>query len=255
MSTALVTGATAGIGESFTRLLASKGYDLVLVARDKKRLQERATSLSKKYKINVEILQADLSVPAQLARVEKRLSNSKKPIEVLVNNAGFGIKDSFLVSSIEDELLLIDVLARAPMQLMHAVLPQMISRDSGTIINNSSVASFIAGGTYSAAKSYLTVHTESLHTELSKTNLKISALCPGFTHTEFHQRGKMKMSGLPNFMWLEADRVVAESWKAAQAGKAICIPGWQYKILSTIARFGPRPLVRKLGIKIRARQR
>ena len=255
MSTALVTGATAGIGESFTRLLASKGYDLVLVARDKKRLQERATSLSKKYKINVEVLQADLSVPAQLARVEKRLSNSKKPIEVLVNNAGFGIKDSFLVSSIEDELLLIDVLARAPMQLMHAVLPQMISRDSGTIINNSSVASFIAGGTYSAAKSYLTVHTESLHTELSKTNLKISALCPGFTHTEFHQRGKMKMSGLPNFMWLEADRVVAESWKAAQAGKAICIPGWQYKILSTIARFGPRPMVRKLGIKIRARQR
>ena len=255
MSTALVTGATAGIGESFTRLLASKGYDLVLVARDKKRLQERATSLSKKYKINVEVLQADLSVPTQLARVEKRLSNSKKPIEVLVNNAGFGIKDSFLVSSIEDELLLIDVLARAPMQLMHAVLPQMISRDSGTIINNSSVASFIAGGTYSAAKSYLTVHTESLHTELSKTNLKISALCPGFTHTEFHQRGKMKMSGLPNFMWLEADRVVAESWQAAQAGKAICIPGWQYKILSTIARFGPRPLVRKLGIKIRARQR
>ena len=255
MSTALVTGATAGIGESFTRLLASKGYDLVLVARDKKRLQERATSLSKKYKINVEVLQADLSVPTQLARVEKRLSNSKKPIEVLVNNAGFGIKDSFLVSSIEDELLLIDVLARAPMQLMHAVLPQMISRDSGTIINNSSVASFIAGGTYSAAKSYLTVHTESLHTELSKTNIKISALCPGFTHTEFHQRGKMKMSGLPNFMWLEADRVVAESWQAAQAGKAICIPGWQYKILSTIARFGPRPLVRKLGIKIRARQR
>ena len=255
MSTALVTGATAGIGESFTRLLASKGYDLVLVARDKKRLQERATSLSKKYKINVEVLQADLSVPTQLARVEKRLSNSKKPIEVLVNNAGFGIKDSFLVSSIEDELLLIDVLARAPMQLMHAVLPQMISRDSGTIINNSSVASFIAGGTYSAAKSYLTVHTESLHTELSKTNIKISVLCPGFTHTEFHQRGKMKMSGLPNFMWLEADRVVAESWQAAQAGKAICIPGWQYKILSTIARFGPRPLVRKLGIKIRARQR
>ena len=255
MSTALVTGATAGIGESFTRLLASKGYDLVLVARDKKRLQERAKSLSKKYKINVEILQADLSVPAQLARVEKRLSNSKKPIEVLINNAGFGIKDSFLVSSIEDELLLIDVLARAPMQLMHAVLPQMISRDSGTIINNSSVASFIAGGTYSAAKSYLTVHTESLHTELSKTNIKISVLCPGFTHTEFHQRGKMKMSGLPNFMWLEADRVVAESWKAAQAGKAICIPGWQYKILSTIARFGPRPMVRKLGIKIRARQR
>jgi short-subunit dehydrogenase len=255
MSTALVTGAPAGIGESFTRLLAEKGFDLVLVARDNKRLQERAKSLSKKYKVEVETLQADLSVPAQLAKVEKRLSNPKKPVEVLINNAGFGIKDSFLSSKIADEKLLIDVLAKAPMQLMHAVLPQMLNRNSGTIINISSVASFIAGGTYSAAKSYLTVHTESLHTELSKTNINISALCPGFTRTEFHQRGKMKMSGLPNFMWLEADRVVSESWRAAMAGKAICIPGWQYKILSTVARFGPRPLVRKLGINVRARQR
>ena len=255
MATALVTGATAGIGESFTRLLASEGFDLVLVARDKKRLQERANSLSKKYKIDVEVLQADLSLPVQLAKVMKRLSNPKKPIEVLINNAGFGIKDSFLASNLADEIQLMDVLAKAPMQLMHTVLPQMLSRNSGTIINVSSVASFIAGGTYSSAKSYLTVHTESLHTELSNTNLNISALCPGFTHTEFHQRGKMKMSGLPNFMWLEADRVVADSWQAAMAGKAICIPGWQYKILSTIARFGPRPLVRKLGIKVRARQR
>jgi short-subunit dehydrogenase len=255
MSTALVTGATAGIGESFTRLLAEKGFDLVLVARDNKRLQERAKALSKKYKVEVEVLQADLSVPAQLAKVEKRLSNAKKPIEVLINNAGFGIKDSFLSSNIADEKRLIDVLAKTPMQLMHAVLPQMLDRNSGTIINVSSVASFIAGGTYSAAKSYLTLHTESLHTELSKTNIKISALCPGFTRTEFHQRGKMKMSGLPNFMWLEADRVVSESWRAAMTGKAICIPGWQYKVLSTIARFGPRPLVRKLGIKVRARQR
>jgi len=255
MSTALVTGATAGIGESFTRLLAEKGFDLVLVARDNKRLQERARALSKKYKVEVEVLQADLSVPAQLAKVEKRLSSPKKPIEVLINNAGFGIKDSFLSSNIADEKRLIDVLAKTPMQLMHSVLPQMLDRNSGTIINVSSVASFIAGGTYSAAKSYLTVHTESLHTELSKTNIKISALCPGFTRTEFHQRGKMKMSGLPNFMWLEADRVVSESWRAAMAGKAICIPGWQYKILSTIARFGPRPLIRKLGIKVRARQR
>ena len=255
MTTALVTGATAGIGESFTRMLAAKGFDLVLVARDKKRLQERANSLSKKYSVEVEVLPADLSVPAQLAKVEKRLSNPKKPIEVLINNAGFGIKDSFLASNLADEIQLMDVLAKAPMQLMHAVLPQMLSRDSGTIINVSSVASFIAGGTYSAAKSYLTVHTESLHTELSKTKINISALCPGFTHTEFHQRGNMKMSGLPNFMWLEADRVVADSWRAALAGRAICIPGWQYKTLSTIARFGPRPLVRKLGIKVRARQR
>ena len=255
MATALVTGATAGIGESFTRLLAQEGYDLVLVARDSARLQERAKSLETKYQIKTEVLSADLADPEQLALVAERLSSPINPIEVLINNAGFGIKDSFLKSKIEDEIQLIDVLAKAPMQLMHAALTQMLVRDSGVIINVSSVASFIAGGTYSAAKSYLTVHTESLHTELANTNIKISALCPGFTRTEFHQRGKMKMTGLPNFMWLDADRVVRDSWRAAQARRVICIPGWQYKILATIAIFGPRPLVRKLGIKVRSKQR
>ncbi len=255
MATALVTGATAGIGEAFTRLLAAKGYDLILVARDTKRLQERASILIDTYQIKVEVLPADLAIPAQLEKVQARLSEIKRPVDVLINNAGFGIKDSFLQSQISDEILLLDVLTKAPMQLTHAILPQMLARDSGIIINVSSVASFIAGGTYSAAKAYLTVHTESLHAELAKTNIKISALCPGFTHTEFHQRGKMKMSSLPNFMWLEADRVVADSWRTTMAGKAICIPGWQYKILSTIARFGPRPLIRRVGIKVRMGQR
>jgi short-subunit dehydrogenase len=119
----------------------------------------------------------------------------------------------------------------------------------------SSVASWIAGGTYSAAKSYLTVFSEYLNTELKRTNIRVSALCPGFTRTEFHQRGKMRMTGLPNFMWLSSDQVVAKSWKYAKAGKAICIPGWQYLILSTIARVAPRPIVRKAGITVRRKQR
>ena len=250
---ALVTGATAGIGESFTRLLASQGFNIVLVARDHARLLERAEFLKSTYQVETAVIQADLSLDSGCAIVEQYLTENE--IEVLVNNAGFGIKYAFTTSSIVAEEELLNVLVRAPMRCMHVVLPKMKERNSGTIINVSSVASFIAGGTYSAAKSYLTVHTESLHTELSKTNINISALCPGFTHTEFHQRGKMKMSGLPKFMWLEADRVVSESWRAAERGKAICIPGWQYKVLSTIARFGPRPLVRKIGIKVRARQR
>ena len=148
MSTALVTGATAGIGESFTRLLAAKGYDLVLVARDKKRLQERAAALTKKYKISTEVLVADLSIPGQLAKVEKRLSNPKAPIEVLINNAGFGLKDSFLDSDVDAESNLLDVLVAAPMRLTHSVLPQMRARNSGVVINVSSVASWSAGGTY-----------------------------------------------------------------------------------------------------------
>ena len=255
MATALITGATAGIGAAYAKLLAKEGFDLVLVARDLPRLKGVAKELSKLYKIKAETIKADLTKPAQLAKVEKRLANNSKPIEVLVNNAGFGIKESFIDTQIEKEQELLDVLVTAPLRLTHAVLPGMIKRNHGTIVNVSSVASWIAGGTYSAAKSYLTVFTEYLHTELKGTNVNISALCPGFTRTEFHQRGKMRMSGLPNFMWLTVDQVVAQSWKYAKAGKVICIPGWQYLILSTVARIAPRPLVRKLGMGVRRRQR
>jgi len=255
MATALITGATAGIGAAYAKLLAKEGFDLVLVARDLPRLKGVAKVLSKLYKIKAETIKADLTKPAQLAKVEKRLANNSKPIEVLINNAGFGLKDSFLVSNLAKEQELLDVLVTAPMRLSHAVLPGMIKRNSGSIVNVSSVASFIAGGTYSAAKSYLTVFSEYLHTELRDTNIKVSALCPGFTRTEFHARGKMKMSGLPNYMWTTVDQVVAKSWRYVKAGKVICIPGWQYMLLSSIARIAPRPLVRKLGIKIRRKQR
>ena len=255
MATALVTGATAGIGAAYAKLLAKEGFDLVLVARDLPRLKGVAKELSNLYKIKAETIKADLTKPAQLAKVEKRLANNLKPIEVLINNAGFGLKDSFLVSNLAKEQELLDVLVTAPMRLSHAVLPGMIKRNSGSIVNVSSVASFIAGGTYSAAKSYLTVFSEYLHTELRDTNIKVSALCPGFTRTEFHARGKMKMSGLPNYMWTAVDQVVAKSWRYVKAGKVICIPGWQYMLLSSIARIAPRPLVRKLGIKIRRKQR
>jgi short-subunit dehydrogenase len=141
------------------------------------------------------------------------------------------------------------------MRLMHVVLPGMKERNSGTVINVSSVASFIAGGAYSASKSYLTVLSESLHTELSATKIKVSALCPGFTRTEFHQRGRMKMAGLPEFMWLNSDRLVAQSWKDAQSGKAVSIPGWQYKLLVGLIAVVPRPLVRRLGMNLRVKQR
>jgi len=255
MATALITGATAGIGAAYAKHLAKDGYDLVLVARDKQRLGSTAKSLSKEFGVKTEILVADLTKSAQLAKVEKRLANKLKPIEVLVNNAGFGINKSFLESARDVEQELLDVLVTAPMRLTHSVLPIMKERNLGTIVNVSSVASWIAGGTYSAAKSYLTVFTESLHTELRGTKVNISALCPGFTRTEFHQRGRMKMAGLPNFMWLSAEKVVSHSWKAAKSGKAIVVPGWQYLILSSISRFGPRPMVRRIGMNVRKKQR
>ncbi len=251
----MITGASAGIGGRFAILLAREGYDLVLVARDETRLQETAAALEKEFQIGCEILPADLSTEGGSRSVELRVSDPNRPIDVLINNAGFGIRESFLKSNKDAEQQLMDVLVRTPMRLMHSALPLMKERNSGIIINVSSVAGWIAGGTYSAAKSYLTVLSESLHTELRATKVNVLALCPGFTHTEFHERGRMRMEALPNFMWLDADHVVAKAWSDALAGKAISVPGWQYAVVSSLARFAPRPLVRKIGMNVRVRQR
>jgi len=252
-SWALVTGATAGIGESFTRLLAENGYNIVLVARDLPRLQERAHALEAKFAISTKVIQADLSTDAGCALIEQYIADNQ--VDVLINNAGFGINKAFTVSQLDAEQQLLDVLVRTPMRLMHAVLPGMKERDKGVVINVSSVAGWIAGGTYSASKSYLTVLSESLHTELAATHVKVCALCPGFTRTEFHQRGRMSMKGLPAFMWLNADKLVATAWKEAVAGKAVSVPGWQYQILTFVMRNAPRSLVRKIGMNVRIKQR
>ena len=243
---ALVTGATVGIGESFTRLLASKGYNIALVARDEVRLHERAGELREKYGIQTFVLPADLATKSGVKSVEKYLQSYE--IEVLINNAGFAINKVFTASDLGDEQDLLNVLVRTPMRLMHVILPGMKERKSGTIINVSSVAGFIAGGTYSAAKSYLTVLSESINADLKGSGVKVSALCPGFTRTEFHKRARMKMKGLPSFLWLNADKLVAKAWKDAQANKPVSIPGWQYKLLIAIISITPRGLIRRVRL-------
>ena len=248
-----MTGATAGIGESFTRLLASKGFNIALVARDEARLHQRAAGLREKYGVQTFVMPADLSTDAGCRAVEDYISTYE--IEVLINNAGFGINKAFSASQLDAEQQMFDVLVRTPMRLTHTIIPGMKARKSGVIINVSSVASFIAGGTYSAAKSYLTVLSESLNTELATSGVKVSALCPGFTRTEFHERGRMKMGSLPKFMWLNADKLVATAWKEAVAGKAVSVPGWQYQILTFVMRNAPRSLVRKIGMNVRIKQR
>lgn len=252
-SWALVTGATAGIGESFSRLLAANRYNLVLVARDLPRLQERAQALEEKFGVKTHVIQADLATNEGCQKIEQYISENQ--IDVLINNAGFGTSKAFTMSTLEIEQQMMDVLVRTPMRLMHVALPLMKQRNNGVIINVSSVAGYIAGGSYSASKSYLTVLSESLHTELAGTNVRISALCPGFTRTEFHQRGKMSMKALPNFMWLTSDYLVEQAWKDALKGEAVSVPGWQYKLLVFIVHAVPRSIVRKVGMNLRAKQR
>lgn len=248
-SWALVTGASSGIGESFTRLLAAKGYNVVLVARDLPRLQERAKGLEERFNISTDVIQADLATDHGCLQVENYISSHQ--IDVLINNAGFGVNKRFTRSALADEQQALDVLVRTPVRLMHVALPLMIQRNMGVVINVSSVAGFIAGGSYSAAKSYLTVLSESLNTELSGTQVKMSALCPGFTRTEFHQRAKMSVKALPNFVWLNSDHLVEKAWRDALKGRAISVPGWQYKALRFIITVIPRSLVRKLGVSLR----
>ena len=252
-SWAIVTGATSGIGESFTRLLAENNYNIVLVARDMPRLQERAQGLQEKFRVETHIIQADLSTDVGCASVEQYIANNQ--VDVLINNAGFGLNKAFTMSDLQAEQQMFDVLVRTPMRLMHVALPLMKQRNKGVVINVSSVAGYIAGGTYSASKSYLTVLSESLHTELAGTNIKISALCPGFTRTEFHQRGRMSMKGLPSFMWLDSDKLVAKAWSDALKGAPISIPGWQYQLLVFVIATLPRSIIRKVGMNLRAKQR
>src|SRR5690348_5779334 len=208
MSTALVTGATAGIGLSFAHQLAERGHDVVLVARDRARLENVSDDLRAKYGVATEILVADLADRADTGKVAQRLADQARPVDLLVNNAGYSLKGRFLDHDVTEEEALFDVLCRAVLVLSHAAANAMRARGHGAIVNVSSVAGYIAAGTYSAAKSFVTVFTEGLATELSGTGVTATALLPGFTHTEFHQRAGVNMSRIPGFLWLDADTLV-----------------------------------------------
>lgn len=242
MGTALITGATAGIGKSFAEQLANRGYNLVLVARDRSRLDELAIQLQQKYQTKVEVLVADVSNQTDLAEVACRAA--AEDIDLVVNNAGFGIKQTFVGGRIEAEQNLLDVLVTAVMRVTHAALPGQVKRNRGGVINVSSVAGWLSSGTYSSAKAWVTTFSEALATQLKKQDVHVMALCPGYTRTEFHQRAEMKVETVPNWMWLDVDRVVQKALKDFAANKPVSVPGLQYKFLSFIAQYLPRPIVR-----------
>lgn len=244
MSTALVTGATAGIGREFAVQLAAKGEDLVLVARDTARLEALAEELGAAHGVAVEVLAADLSDRAAVQRVADRLASSERPVELLVNNAGYGLGSSFVDTDVEDEERLLDVLVRAVLVLSHAAARAMVGRGHGRIINVSSVAGFITSGTYSAAKSWVTVFSESLAGQLAGTGVQVSAVCPGFVRTEFHERAGIEAGGRRGLFWLEASDLVREALDDSRRGRVVSVPSPQYKALVGVLRHLPRALLR-----------
>ncbi|HET7172890.1 MAG TPA: SDR family oxidoreductase [Nocardioidaceae bacterium] len=245
MPTALVTGPTAGIGNAFARALAAEGYDLVLVSRNHERLQQVATELSAGFQVRCEVLPADLTNLEQTRAVERRLA--EQPVDLLVNNAGFSLRRPFDVTTVEEEQASFSVLVQAVLRLTHAALGPMLARRAGQIVNVSSVAGFLPRGTYGAHKAWVNRFSQWAHLRYAGQGVQVMALCPGFVHTEFHERMGADMRGIPAFMWLDADRVVAAALADLRAGKAVSIPTRRYRAVVTLSRALPAVLVERLA--------
>ena len=239
---ALVTGPTSGLGHEFAVQLARSGHDLVLVARNEARLETLAAELAS-YDASAEVVVADLGDRSQLDTVAARLADRSRPVDLLVNNAGFGHKDRFLDNDVEAEQGMLDVLVTAVMRLTHAALGPMVERGHGGIINVSSVASFLPRGTYGAAKAWVTSFGEWAAVEYKPAGVTFTTLCPGFVVTEFHERlGSQEGSGR---MWMDASDVVRTALADHAKGKAISIPGTQYKAIVGVSRLVPTSVLQR----------
>jgi uncharacterized protein len=241
VTVAVVTGGTAGIGAAFARALAGEGYDLVLVARDGARLQSQAVELAAAHGVSVTPLPADLATVAGRAAVEARLTD----VDLLVNNAGIGLNSSLLRSSPEDLDRLLSINVVAVQRLTRAALPGMVERRRGAVVNVSSVAGFapMAGTTYAASKAWVTNFSESAGMAVRRHGVRVMALCPGYTRTEFHDRAGIDAGRIPGWLWLSPDEVVRTGLRDLRRGRLVSVPGWRYKAAAFGLRHTPRRIL------------
>lgn len=253
MGTALVTGATSGLGEEFCWQLAAAGHDLVVVARTQERLEELATRLHQIAGIGVEVLRADLSDPADVALVARRLSepgDSDAPVGLLVNNAGYGLGRPFLEDDLDAELGALDVMVRAVMVLSHAAARSMVARGRGAVLNVGSVAADTGMGTYSAHKAWVRTFTEGLSEELRGSGVTATLVSPGLTHTHFHEAAGLDVSATPGWVWSTPEQVVTGALDAVRHGRVLVTPTPLYKVTSVVTRLAPRAAVRAVVRRI-----
>ena len=246
MTWALVTGASVGLGAEFARQIAAGGRNVVLVSRDAERLGAVARELEG-IGVEAEVLVADLTQRADVARVARRIASDDRPVDLLVNNAGFGFRRGFLESTeveLDDAL---DVMVRAVMILSQAAACAMAPRGSGTIINVSSIAAVVVTGVYSAHKAWVSAFTEALAGDLHGTGVTATAVCPGLVRTEFHERAALDLTALPSAVWLDSPTVVRLSLRAARRGRVIVTPTLRYGLVLGIARVLPRRWLRRAG--------
>ncbi len=250
--TALVTGASSGLGDGFARALAATGHDLVLVARTGPALDKLAGELES-LGATSEVLVADLADPTHLASVAARIGDG---VDTVINNAGFGHYGAFADLPLAGEVGQVQVNILALVTLSHAALAVMVPRRSGKLLNVSSIGAFApapGGATYSATKAFVLSFTEALHDEVAKAGVHVTALCPGFTRTDFQERAGVKSSGVPDMAWSDAGDVVASGLAALDRNQAVCVPGVLNKVVAVSPRFGPRGLTRRISAGVMKR--
>ncbi|MCC3272353.1 SDR family NAD(P)-dependent oxidoreductase [Arthrobacter zhangbolii] len=243
--TAVITGATSGIGAEFARRLAERGYNLVLTGRDTGRLADAAARLAEQYSVKTEYIGADLSTEDGVAAVARRVQ--EPDVRILVNNAGYGLKNDFARNDLDAEVDHLNVLVTAPLKLSHAALNAMQAGGGGRIINVASLAGLLPRGTYSAAKAWLINFSRWANIYYKDRGITVTAVCPGFVHTEFHQRMQMDKSVYPKWMWLQVEQVVREGLADAFAGKGMSIPSRRYRVVAAVSKLAPQTLVAKLA--------
>ncbi|MBM4104698.1 MAG: SDR family oxidoreductase [Phycisphaerae bacterium] len=248
---ALVTGASAGIGESFAELLAERGFDLCLVARRLDRLESLAGRLAKDHGVEASAIAADLADPEAPERVVRAVADRGRAVDVLVNNAGYGLRQRFADASWSAQSEFLAVMTRAPLHLMRLVLPGMLARRWGRIVNVASLAAFAAeppGSTYPATKQFLVSASRGIWLAHRRSGVHVTASCPGFTTTEFHDvlGVRESMNSLPRFMWQSSRAVVEESWRAVERNQPVVVTGAFNKVLAAAMHFLPFRLAARL---------
>ena len=243
---ALVTGASAGIGAAFARRLAREGYDLALTARRVERLEALAAELRGRHGTEVLVAPADLSTPEGAQQVLGQVAAGGRVVDALINHAGYGLPGAFAATRWADQQAFLQLMVTAPCELAHGLIPPMVERRFGRIVNVASVAGLIPGAAghtlYAGAKSLMIKFSQSLHLEAAPHGVHVTALCPGFTWSEFHDANGTRArisAATPTWAWLQADKVVEDGWRAVEANRPICIPGVVYKVICGVARLVP----------------
>ncbi|WP_062210639.1 SDR family NAD(P)-dependent oxidoreductase [Demequina oxidasica] len=249
MATALVTGASAGLGEEFVWQLATAGHDVVLVARSGDRLSELADVIRSATGVGAEVLVADLSTEVGRGVVEARILDDAHPVSMVVNNAGFGLGEGFLASTWEDERAVLDVMVTATLQLSHAAAQAMSARGHGAIVNISSIAAHLANSTYAAHKRWILDFTEALAGQLKGTGVSATVVVPGLVRTEFHDAESLAhmKTDYPDVAWLTPDVVVTAALAGVRRKQVVVTPSARYLAAAGLLRLVPKSLTRRGG--------